>query len=76
MVLAKAGLEVTALEKEPRVGGRTSAIESEGYCFDLGPTFFLYPQILEEIFNAVGTNGVSVLEHSPRQTSRCPRHAS
>ena len=42
------------LEKQPRVGGRTSAIEGDGYRFDLGPTFFLYPQILEEIFAAVG----------------------
>ena len=54
MLLAKAGLEVTVLEKQPRVGGRTSAIEGEGYRFDLGPTFFLYPQILQEIFQAVG----------------------
>ena len=30
------------------MGGRTSAIEGDGYRFDLGPTFFLYPQILEE----------------------------
>ena len=54
MLLAKAGVEVTVLEKQPRVGGRTSAIESEGYRFDLGPTFFLYPQILQEIFQEVG----------------------
>ena len=54
MLLAKAGVEVTILEKEPRVGGRTSAIEGQGYRFDLGPTFFLYPQILEEIFAEVG----------------------
>lgn len=54
MLLAKAGFEVTVLEKQPRVGGRTSAIESDGYRFDLGPTFFLYPQILQEIFQAVG----------------------
>ena len=26
----------------------------EGYRFDLGPTFFLYPQVLEDIFAAVG----------------------
>jgi phytoene desaturase len=56
LLLAKAGLEVTIIEKQPRVGGRTSAIESDGYRFDLGPTFFLYPQILEEIFTAVGRN--------------------
>ena len=54
MLLAKAGVEVTVLEKQPRVGGRTSPIEGDGYRFDLGPTFFLYPQILEEIFTAVG----------------------
>jgi phytoene desaturase len=54
MLLAKAGMKVTILEKQPRVGGRTSAIEGEGYRFDLGPTFFLYPQILQEIFQTVG----------------------
>lgn len=54
MLLAKAGLEVTVIEKEPRVGGRTSPIEGDGYRFDLGPTFFLYPQILDEIFAEVG----------------------
>ena len=54
MLLAKAGLEVTVLEKQPRVGGRTSPIEGDGFRFDLGPTFFLYPQILEEIFRDVG----------------------
>ncbi len=54
LLLAKAGLEVTIIERQPRVGGRTSPIEGEGYRFDLGPTFFLYPQILEEIFTAVG----------------------
>ncbi len=54
MLLAKAGLEVIVVEKQSRVGGRTSPIEGDGYRFDLGPTFFLYPQILEEIFTVVG----------------------
>jgi phytoene desaturase len=54
MLLAKRGLDVTILEKQPRVGGRTSVIEGDGFRFDLGPTFFLYPQILQEIFQAVG----------------------
>ena len=36
------------------MGGRTSLIEGDGYRFDLGPTFFLYPQILQEIFREVG----------------------
>ena len=54
MLLAKKGIDVTVLEKQPRVGGRTSSIEAEGYRFDVGPTFFLYPQILQEIFQAAG----------------------
>ncbi len=54
MLLSQSGLDVTVLEKQPRVGGRTSVIEGDGYRFDLGPTFFLYPQILQEIFQAVG----------------------
>jgi len=54
MLLAKAGLDVTVIEKQPHVGGRTSVIEADGFRFDLGPTFFLYPQILEEIFAACG----------------------
>jgi phytoene desaturase len=54
MLLARAGLEVTVLEKASCVGGRTSTYEAEGYKFDIGPTFFLYPQILAEIFSACG----------------------
>jgi len=52
--LAGAGLDVTIVEKNRKVGGRTSAITADGFRFDTGPTFFLYPQILEEIFASVG----------------------
>ncbi len=54
MLLAKAGLEVTILEKRSVVGGRTSTIEIDGFRFDTGPTFFLFPQVLREIFAATG----------------------
>lgn len=54
MLLAHAGVKVTVIERLPFVGGRTSAIRAEGYRFDLGPTFFLYPRVLERIFKAVG----------------------
>ncbi len=43
MLLAKSGARVRILERLPRVGGRCSAIEAEGFRFDVGPTFFLYP---------------------------------
>ncbi len=54
MLMAQAGAQVTLFERAERVGGRCSAIEAEGFRFDTGPTFFLYPRVLEEIFQAVG----------------------
>jgi len=54
LLLAHAGVRVHIVERLPRVGGRCSAIESDGFRFDLGPTFFLYPQVLERIFHTLG----------------------
>jgi len=54
MMLAKAGVKVTILEKSDGVGGRTRVFEKDGYKFDNGPTFFHYPEISEEIFRALG----------------------
>lgn len=56
MLMAQAGADVTVYERADRVGGRCSAIESHGFRFDTGPTFFLYPRVLEEIFRSVGRN--------------------
>ncbi|MEO6182322.1 MAG: phytoene desaturase family protein [Verrucomicrobiota bacterium] len=55
ILLAASGLRVKIFERLPVIGGRTSSIESDGYKFDLGPTFFLYPRVLEEIFRVAGT---------------------
>jgi len=55
MLLAKAGLRVRVLERLPIPGGRTSTISTpEGFRFDLGPTFFLYPKVLDDIFSTCG----------------------
>src|SRR5271170_6207781 len=54
LLLAHAGLRVTVLERQPHVGGRTTTLSADGFRFDLGPTFFLYPQVLESIFEAIG----------------------
>src|SRR4051794_31209857 len=56
MLLASAGVRVKVLERLPHVGGRTSTLEANGFKFDLGPTFFLYPRVLEEIFAAAGSS--------------------
>ncbi len=54
ILLRAAGAEVTVLERGDRVGGRTASFTQDGFTFDYGPTFFLYPQVLREIFGAAG----------------------
>ena len=58
MLLAKAGLQVTVHEARPQLGGRSSTItaptEHGTFRFDMGPTFFLYPRVLADIFAACG----------------------
>jgi phytoene desaturase len=55
MLLAREGVPVTIFEREPAVGGRTRTITGPGgYRFDIGPTFFLYPRVLKDIFEACG----------------------
>lgn len=55
LLLAQAGVETLVLEKDGCVGGRArTLVTPQGYRFDLGPTFFLYPRILREIFAVCG----------------------
>lgn len=55
MLLAQSGVRVRVLERLAVPGGRTSSISTpEGFRFDLGPTFFLYPRVLDEIFEICG----------------------
>jgi phytoene desaturase len=42
VLLAKAGVRVTVLERLPHLGGRTSTFTHNGFRFDHGPTFFHY----------------------------------
>lgn len=52
--LAHAGVRVVVLEKQAWAGGRTATFEQQGFRFDIGPTFFLYPRVLQEIFQSIG----------------------
>lgn len=59
MLLAASGASVDVYESEPIVGGRTMRLASRGpggeqFGFDRGPTFFLMPFVLEEVFAACG----------------------
>jgi phytoene desaturase len=54
MLLAASGAQVEVYEAMETVGGRTSRISLGEYHFDCGPTFFLMPYVLEEIFASTG----------------------
>nr|WP_321984357.1 phytoene desaturase family protein [uncultured Lichenicoccus sp.] len=58
MLLANAGADVTVYERHAQVGGRSGTIEGASahgrFHFDIGPTFFLYPRILSDIFAECG----------------------
>ena len=55
LLLAAKGVRTTLLERDDVVGGRTKTLStSDGFRFDVGPTFFLYPKVLAEIFAACG----------------------
>ena len=61
MLLAASGAEVKIYEAQSTIGGRTSRItksaaNGDEYHFDMGPTFFLMPYVLEEIFKATGAD--------------------
>jgi phytoene desaturase len=54
--LAKAGYNVTILEKNAGIGGRARQMKREGFTFDLGPTFYWMPDVFEKFFNDLGRN--------------------
>lgn len=56
MLLQSKGFDVTIYEKKPYVGGRNSRISLNEYQFDMGPTFFLMKNVLEDVFKRTGRN--------------------
>jgi phytoene desaturase len=48
--LADAGADVTVLEKNEQLGGRASVLERDGFRFDMGPSWYLMPDVFERFF--------------------------
>lgn len=47
-LLAKQGYEVTVLEKNSSTGGRGRQWEKNGYKFDMGPSWYMMPEIFDK----------------------------
>jgi phytoene desaturase len=52
--LARAGWQVTLLEKNAGPGGRARVFEAEGFTFDMGPSWYWMPGVFEQYFEEFG----------------------
>ncbi|TAJ44680.1 phytoene desaturase family protein [Methanofollis fontis] len=54
-MLGKNGHNVTVFEKNEGPGGRAGIYTEKGYTFDMGPSWYLMPDVYETFFAALGT---------------------
>lgn len=52
--MAKAGWQVTVLEKHDIPGGRARQMKAAGFTFDMGPSWYWMPDVFEHFFNSFG----------------------
>jgi phytoene dehydrogenase-like protein len=52
--LAQAGARVRVLEKNEQLGGRASRLDAAGFRFDMGPSWYLMPDVFERFFGDFG----------------------
>jgi phytoene desaturase len=62
MLLAARGFDVEVFEKRPVLGGRTSALEVNGFRFDVGPTFLMMKFLLDDLFEEAETRSSEYLK--------------
>ncbi len=53
-LLARDGFDVTVVEKNEQIGGRASVYREGGFTFDMGPSWYLMPDIFERFFQEFG----------------------
>lgn len=51
-LLARDGYDVTLIEKLDTLGGRARPWEKDGFTFDLGPSWYLMPEVFEHFFHS------------------------
>ena len=52
--MAKAGWDVTVLEKHNMPGGRARQMKANGFVFDMGPSWYWMPDVFERYFHQFG----------------------
>lgn len=67
-ILGKAGYKVDVYEKNAIPGGRIAAIEQDGFTFDIGPSWYLMPEVFEryyELFDASAQRRLDLVRFRP-----------
>ncbi|MGD9613051.1 MAG: FAD-dependent oxidoreductase, partial [Kiritimatiellia bacterium] len=52
--LAQDGFHVTVIERNDQAGGRARIWQKDGYTFDLGPSWYLMPEVFDRFFALFG----------------------
>lgn len=52
--MAKAGWQVSVIEKHAMPGGRARQLKANGFVFDMGPSWYWMPDVFERFFNCFG----------------------
>lgn len=53
-LLSHQGYTVDVFEKNHQLGGRANVFEAEGFRFDMGPSWYLMPDVFEQFFHLLG----------------------
>jgi len=53
-LLAKKGFDVTVYEKNQYHGGRANILKEKGFVFDMGPSWYMMPDVFEHFFSLLG----------------------
>ena len=53
-LLASKGNKVTVFEKNASIGGRARSYETNGFLFDMGPSWYWMPDVFEKYYNLFG----------------------
>jgi len=61
-LLAREGYRVTLLEARDVLGGRASVWEKDGFRFDIGPSWYLMPEVFDHFFAMMGTSAAKELD--------------
>ncbi|MDD4039184.1 MAG: FAD-dependent oxidoreductase [Sphaerochaeta sp.] len=64
-LLARDGCTVTVIEKNELLGGRARYWHKDGFTFDMGPSWYLMPEVFERYFSLFGKKRESYFKLKP-----------